>query len=84
MIHLLLAAALAVAPAPVPQDAHKGHAGHHEGMKHEGMKHEGPCCPKDGKPMDCCKDKPMPCCEKKKDAAEAPASEGHGAHEHDH
>jgi hypothetical protein len=46
------------------------------------MKHDGPCCPKDGKPMDCCKDKPMPCCEKKK--AEAAKAEGHGAHEHDH
>jgi hypothetical protein len=83
MIHLLLAAALAVAPAPAPASAHAGHAGHHEGMKHDGMKHDGPCCPKDGKPMDCCKDKPMPCCEKKADA-KAPASEAHGAHEHDH
>jgi hypothetical protein len=84
MINLLLAAALAAAPAIAPATApqHKDHAGHHEGMKHEGMKHDGPCCPKDGKPMDCCKDKPMPCCEKKK--AEAPAAEGHGAHEHDH
>jgi hypothetical protein len=52
-------------------------------MKHEGMKHDGPCCPKDGKPMDCCKDKPMPCCQKKAEA-KAPAAEGHGAHEHDH
>ena len=51
-------------------------------MKHEGgMKHDGPCCPKDGKPMDCCKNKPMPCCEQKK--AETPAEE-HGAHAHDH
>jgi hypothetical protein len=79
MIHLLLAAALAVAPAaaPAPAPAPSNHAGHHEGMKHD-----GPCCPKDGKPMDCCKDKPMPCCEKKK--VEAPAAKGHGAHEHDH
>ena len=77
MIHLLLAAALAVAPAPVSKPADADHAKHHEGMKHD-----GPCCPKDGKPMDCCKDKPMPCCEKKAEAA-APA-EGHGAHEHDH
>ena len=34
--------------------------------------------------MDCCKDKKMPCCEEKKGSAEAPAAEGHGAHEHDH
>ena len=77
MIHLLLAAALAVAPAPAPAPA-QDHA------SHEGMKHDGPCCPKDGKPMDCCKDKPMPCCEQKKAEAAAPAAEGHGAHEHDH
>ena len=70
---LLAAAALAVAPTPAPAPA-QDHAGHHGGMKHE-----GPCCPKDGKPMDCCKDKPMPCCEKKK--PEAPAA---GAHEHAH
>jgi hypothetical protein len=82
MINLLLAAALAVAPASTPAPA-QNHAGHHEGMKHEGMKHDGPCCPKDGKPMDCCKDKPMPCCQKKAEA-KAPAAEGHGAHEHDH
>ena len=77
MIHLILAAALAVAPAPAPAPA-KDHAGHHEGMKHD-----GPCCPTDGKPMDCCKDKKMPCCEKQAEAP-APAAEGHGAHEHDH
>jgi hypothetical protein len=77
MIHLFLAAALAAAPAPVKAPAEADHAGHHDGMKHE-----GPCCPQDGKPMDCCKDKPMPCCEKKK--SEAPAAEGHGAHEHNH
>jgi hypothetical protein len=77
MIHLFLAAALAVAPASAPAPA-QDHAGHHQGMKHE-----EPCCPKD-KPMDCCKDKPMPCCEKKKAEAQAPAAEGHGAHEHDH
>lgn len=82
MIHLLLAAALAVAPAPTPAPA-QDHAGHHEGMKHDGMKHDGPCCPKDGKPMDCCKDKPMPCCEKKAEA-KAPDAEEHGVHEHDH
>lgn len=76
MIHFLIAAALAAAPASAPAPA-QGHAG-----QHEGMKHEGPCCPKDGKPMDCCKDKPMPCCEKK---AEAPAAaQAHGAHEHQH
>lgn len=78
MIHLLLAAALAVAPAAAPAPA-KDHAGHHEGMKHE-----GPCCPKDGKPMDCCKDKKMPCCEEKTVATQAPTGEGHGAHEHQH
>jgi hypothetical protein len=79
MIHLILAAALAVAPATAPAPAQE-HAGHHEGMKHD-----GPCCPKDGKPMDCCKGKKMPCCEEKKVAGQAPAAtEGHGAHEHDH
>ena len=78
MIHLLLAAALAVAPATASAPAQE-HAGHHQGMKHD-----GPCCPKDGKPMDCCKDKKMPCCEEKKGNAEAPAAENHGAHEHDH
>ena len=73
MIQLLLAAALAAAPAPAA-DPHKDHA------QHEGAKAE---CK-----MDCCKgDKPMPCCAKMKEAAktaDAPASEGHGAHEHDH
>lgn len=78
MIHLLLAAALAAAPAPTPASAPSEHAGHHEGMKHE-----GPCCPDDGKPMDCCKDKPMPCCEEKKMADKA-GEQGHGAHEHAH
>ena len=76
MIQLLFAAALAVAPAPIKAPAQAEHAGHHDGMKHD-----GPCCPKDGKPMDCCKDKKMPCCEKKAGGAEA---EGHGAHEHAH
>ena len=73
MIHLFLAAALAVASAPVAAPA-QDHA------DHKGMDAE---CK-----MDCCKGgKPMPCCEKMKAAkktAEAPASEGHGAHEHDH
>lgn len=74
MIHLFLAAALAAAPAPVAVPA-QDHADHHKGMEAE--------CK-----MECCKgDKPMPCCEKMKAAkktAEAPAAEGHGAHEHDH
>ncbi|GAA4019514.1 hypothetical protein GCM10022280_19220 [Sphingomonas swuensis] len=76
MIQLILAALIAAAPAPPAPAPKTDHAGHHEGMKHE-----GPCCPKDGKPMDCCKDKPMPCCEKK---AETKAPADAGAHNHAH
>nr|WP_314443955.1 hypothetical protein [uncultured Sphingomonas sp.] len=74
MIHFFLAAALTVAPAPAPTPS-QDHADHH-GSKQAECK------------MECCKgDKPMPCCEKMKAAgktADAPAAEGHGAHEHDH
>jgi hypothetical protein len=76
MIALLLAATLAAAPAPVaPADAHKDHAQHQGMAKDEGCK------------MECCKDKKMPCCADKAAAAkpaDAPAAEGHGAHNHDH
>jgi hypothetical protein len=77
MLTILTAAVLAAAPAPKP--AADPHAAHRTTTA-EASKAAPPC------DMPCCKDKPMPCCEKMhgEKKAEAPVTQGHGEHEHDH